>query len=98
MNAGSWRWQAFKLFFSQFVMARSGRSPERFLCSRADIAGLFSVRHGLRDYPPNNPFIQWILTGQYMDLSPPVSQFGEPKLLAERTERVRLVCADLESF
>lgn len=100
----TWRWRGlFKLFFSQFVMARSGRSPEQFRYVQGPIslALLERARHGLRELPTeDNPFIQWILTGQYMDLEqahPYLSTEGA-KLLAERTERVRLVCADLESF
>ena len=48
----------------------------------------------------DNPFIQWILTGQYSDLErahPYLSSDGA-RALAEGHERIRLIGMDLETF
>ena len=100
----TWRWRSlFKLFFSQRVMARGGRSPEQFRYVQGPISAvlLARARHGLRELAiDDNPFIQWILTGKYADLErahPYLSTEGG-RVLAEGSERIQLVCADLETF
>ena len=98
------RWRAlFKIFFSQFVMARSGRSPEQFRYVEGPVSTEFlrRARHALRELPiADNPYVQWMLTGTFTDMEqshPYLSNQGA-QVLGSSADRVRYVCSDLESF
>lgn len=64
----TWRWRAlFRVFFSRWVMARLGRSPEQFAQVEGAIADrlLSRVRRVMTELPVmSNPYVTWILTGE----------------------------------
>lgn len=65
----TWQWRAlFKLFFSRFVMGLLGRHPSFFRYAQGDIYSFLmgSTKHALTTLNPSaNPYLQWILTGQF---------------------------------
>lgn len=65
----TWRWRLmFRLFFSRFVMGRMGRDPSFFRYVEGRVADriLTRARHALTALnPAENPYLQWILTGQH---------------------------------
>jgi S-adenosylmethionine-diacylglycerol 3-amino-3-carboxypropyl transferase len=99
----TWRWRAlFRVFFSQFVMQRRGRSAAQFAHVQGPVSTAFFHRteHALTEIPiGNNPFVQWMLCGEFHDLeaSHPYLSAAGHALLAERAERIRFVHADLIS-
>ena len=103
---GRWntrRWRAlFRVFFSQFVMARTGRSPAQFAHVEGAVSEEFLRRaaHVLTEIPiSTNPFVQWIMSGQYPDLEaahPYLSARGHAALRAA-APRIRFVHEDLVS-
>jgi S-adenosylmethionine-diacylglycerol 3-amino-3-carboxypropyl transferase len=68
----TWRWQAlFRIFFSRFVMGRSGRDPSFFKYVEGSVADriLQRTQYALTTLDPSeNPYLQWILTGQHTAL------------------------------
>jgi S-adenosylmethionine-diacylglycerol 3-amino-3-carboxypropyl transferase len=100
----NWRWRGlFRLFFSEWFMARAGRSPAHFRYVDGPVAEAFLGRAGkaLRDLPlDDNFFVQWMLTGSFRDLDrahPFLGRAGHAKLGAA-AERIRFVHQDLEGF
>lgn len=65
----TWQWRTlFKLFFSRFMMGLLGRHPSFFQYAEGDIYSFLmnSTRHALTALNPSaNPYLQWILTGQF---------------------------------
>jgi len=99
----TWRWRGlFRIFFSRFVMARSGRSQAQFAQVDGPVSSAFLARaaHVLTDIPiRTNFFVQWIMGGSYPDLEqahPYLSAAGH-LALREAAERVEFVHADLVS-
>ncbi|MDA7881530.1 BtaA family protein, partial [Akkermansiaceae bacterium] len=70
----TWRWRAiFKIFFSRFVMGRLGRDPAFFDYVSGSVAEriLDRARYALVELDPvTNPYLHWILTGNYGDKLP----------------------------
>jgi S-adenosylmethionine-diacylglycerol 3-amino-3-carboxypropyl transferase len=68
----TWRWQAlFRIFFSRFVMGRSGRDPSFFKYVEGSVADriLHRTQYALTTLDPaENPYLQWILTGYHTAL------------------------------
>jgi S-adenosylmethionine-diacylglycerol 3-amino-3-carboxypropyl transferase len=68
----TWRWQAlFRIFFSRFVMGRSGRDPSFFKYVQGSVADriLQRTQYALTTLEPaENPYLQWILTGHHTAL------------------------------
>lgn len=98
------RWRGlFKLFFSQAVMSRRGRSKEQFAHVQGPVSAAFLKRaeHVLCNIPAHsNYFLHWYLTGRFPHLEtahPYLSSAGHA-LLAERADRFRFVVADVETF
>lgn len=96
------RWRfLFKLFFSRWMMARSGRSAEQFRFVEGPVAQVFldRARRALTELPiRDNPFLWWILTGRFRDLEeahPYLSHAGH-QALAGAAERIRFVHGGLE--
>jgi len=97
----TWRWRSlFRVFFSQFVMARLGRSKAHFEQVEGRVAErlLGRTEHVLTQLKvKDNPFLQWILTGRFLDLNNShtyLSEQGHRDLMTAR-ERVRLVHGSL---
>ena len=95
------RWRGlFRLFFSQFVMSRMGRSPAQFAHVQGPVSAEFLRRaaHVLTDIDiQTNPFVQWIMRGHYPDLEaahPYLSERGH-KALRAAASRIEFVHADL---
>jgi S-adenosylmethionine-diacylglycerol 3-amino-3-carboxypropyl transferase len=95
------RWRAlFRVFFSQFVMAKAGRSAAQFAHVDGPVSAEFMRRaaHVLTEIPiASNPFVQWIMRGQYPDLEcthPYLSEAGHRALRAA-AGRLKLVHTDL---
>ncbi len=70
----TWRWRLlFRLFFSRRVMGRLGRDPEFFKYVRNEVAKtIFAhTEYALTQLDPrDNPYLQWILTGQHINALP----------------------------
>ncbi len=74
---GTWnnlRWRLlFRLFFSRFVMGRSGRDPELFRYVEGSVASriLARTKHALTALDPaENPYLCWILYGDHRHALP----------------------------
>jgi S-adenosylmethionine-diacylglycerol 3-amino-3-carboxypropyl transferase len=100
----TWRWRAlFRVFFSEAVMARRGRSKEQFAFVDGPVSSAFleRVAHGLRDLPiSDNYFLSWYLRSSFADLEnahPYLSTAGH-KALAGAGDRIRFIAADVESY
>jgi S-adenosylmethionine-diacylglycerol 3-amino-3-carboxypropyl transferase len=65
----SWRWQlVFRLFFSRAALGRLGRDPTFFDYVEGSVSAplLQRAEHALTELDPaENPYLQWILTGQH---------------------------------
>ncbi len=70
----TWRWRlAFRIFFSELVMAGLGCDSSTFRYVRGSVAGriLERTRHALTALDPaRNPYLQWILTGHHVTSLP----------------------------
>ena len=84
-----WRWRTlFRIFFSQAVMQRTGRSAAQFAHVDGPVSKAFMARaaHALTELRVrDNPFLQWMLLGRYTDLEnsqPYLSTEGHSALVA----------------
>jgi S-adenosylmethionine-diacylglycerol 3-amino-3-carboxypropyl transferase len=70
----TWRWRAmFRLFFSRFVMGRTGRDPEFFRYVEGSVAERIFKRaeYAMTELTPHtNPYLAFIFTGNYRDVLP----------------------------
>jgi S-adenosylmethionine-diacylglycerol 3-amino-3-carboxypropyl transferase len=70
----TWRWRLmFRVFFSRFVMGRTGRDPEFFRYVEGSVAERIFKRaeYALTVLPPHaNPYLAFIFTGNYRDVLP----------------------------
>ncbi|HEX8616911.1 MAG TPA: DUF3419 family protein [Thermoanaerobaculia bacterium] len=70
----TWRWRAmFRLFFSRFVMGRTGRDPEFFRYVEGSVAERIFKRaeYAMTELAPHaNPYFVHIFTGNYRDVLP----------------------------
>jgi S-adenosylmethionine-diacylglycerol 3-amino-3-carboxypropyl transferase len=96
------RWRGlFRIFFSRWVMARLGRSPEQFAQVEGTVAERILARCDavLGGQPlERNPFVQWILEGGWRFIEhahPYLTERGHAGL-KEAAERIRWVQASLE--
>ncbi len=95
------RWRGlFKGFLSRWVMERLGRDPAQFAQVQGSVADrlLERARWVLTELPiADNPFLQWILRGNYPDLERThayLSRSGHARLV-ELQDRITLVHAPL---
>jgi S-adenosylmethionine-diacylglycerol 3-amino-3-carboxypropyl transferase len=96
------RWRGlFRVFFSQWVMARLGRSPEQFAQVEGSVADRILARCDavLGGQPlERNPYVQWILEGQWRSIThahPYLTREGHAGLI-EAGDRVQWIQASLE--
>lgn len=98
----SWRWQLmFRLFFSRFVMGRMGRDPSFFRYVEGNVAEriLARGRHALTELnPAENPYLQWILTGQHPATLPFALRPENFDVIRDGLERLEWHCQPLEEF
>jgi S-adenosylmethionine-diacylglycerol 3-amino-3-carboxypropyl transferase len=70
----TWRWRAmFRVFFSRFVMGRTGRDPEFFRYVEGSVAERIFKRaeYAMTELAPHaNPYFTHIFTGSYRDVLP----------------------------
>jgi S-adenosylmethionine-diacylglycerol 3-amino-3-carboxypropyl transferase len=70
----TWRWRAmFRVFFSRFVMGRSGRDPEFFRYVKGSVAERIFQRaeYAMTELAPHaNPYFTSIFTGNYGEVLP----------------------------
>lgn len=69
----NWRWKLlFSMFFSKQIMATRGRSSAQFAHVDGPVSSAIMARtkHALTEIPiSSNPYLQWILTGAYPNIS-----------------------------
>lgn len=98
----TWRWRAlFKLFFSRFVMGRLGRDPEFFKYVEAQVAKqiLSRTQYALTVLnPADNPYLQWILTGQHLSALPYALRAENFDSVRANLDRLEIRPQSLEEF
>lgn len=98
----SWRWRTmFELFFSRAVLGRSGRDPRFFQYVEGSVADRLRARvnQGLTGInPAENPYIQWILTGQHRTALPYALRAENFEAIRANLDRLEWRCASLEDF
>jgi S-adenosylmethionine-diacylglycerol 3-amino-3-carboxypropyl transferase len=98
----TWRWRAvFRLFFSRFVMGRLGRDPEFFKYVEGNVAEriLQRTRYAATTLnPADNPYAQWILTGQHLTALPAALRAENFEAIRANLDRLELRQQSLEQF
>ena len=98
----TWRWQLmFRLFFSRFVMGRMGRDPSFFRYVQGSVADriLTRARHALTVLnPADNPYLQWILTGQHPTALPFALRPENFTVIRAHLDRLEWRCEPLEGY
>ena len=98
----TWRWRAaFKLFFSRFVMGRLGRDPAFFKYVEGNVAAriLARTRYAATELnPADNPYVQWILTGQHLTALPFALRPENFDAIRANLDRLELRQQSLEQF
>jgi len=98
----TWRWQTmFRLFFSRTVLGRRGRDPRFFEYVQGSVTGrlLERVRQGLTEVnPAENPYVQWILTGQHRTALPYALRAENFASIRENLDRLEWQHTSLEDF
>ena len=98
----TWRWRLmFQLFFSRFVMGRMGRDPSFFRYVEGRVADriLARTQHALTALnPAENPYIQWILTGQHTTALPFALRPENFDAIRNGLDRLEWHCVPLEHY
>ncbi len=98
----NWRWRALcKIFFSRFVMGGLGRSPAFFEQVKINVAAqiLARVRRASVDLnPAENPYAQWILTGQHLTALPYALRPENFAAIRNNLDRLEIRQQSLEEF
>lgn len=97
----TWRWRAlFRVFFSRLVMGRLGRDPAFFKYVEGSVADriLSRARHALVELDPSaNPYLRWILNGNYGDHFPHALREENFDLIRNRLDDFHIVDQSLEA-
>jgi S-adenosylmethionine-diacylglycerol 3-amino-3-carboxypropyl transferase len=97
----TWRWQIlFRVFFSRFVMGRSGRDPSFFKYVEGSVADriLHRTQYALTTLDPaENPYLQWILTGQHTAL-PYALRPENFEAIRANLDRLEWHCLSIEDY
>jgi S-adenosylmethionine-diacylglycerol 3-amino-3-carboxypropyl transferase len=98
----TWRWRAlFRLFFSRFIMARSGRDAAFFKYARGGVAEhlLARTHYALTEVDPaQNPYVQWILTGRHTTALPYALRPEHFDSIRSRLDRLEWRCQSVEDY
>lgn len=98
----TWRWRAmFRLFFSRAVLGHSGRDPRFFQYVEGSVAErlLSRARLGLTEVDPaENPYVQWILTGQHTTALPYALRPEHFETIRANLDRLEWHRASVEDF
>ena len=96
------RWRClFQLFFSRFVMARTGRDPSFFRYAAGSVSShlLERTRCALTELnPPDNPYLQWILTGRHLTALPYALRPENFAAIRRNLDRLEWHCSSIEEF
>ncbi len=103
LHWSTWRWRGlFRVFFSRWVMARLGRSPEQFAQVQGAVADRILTRCDQvlgGQALDANPYVQWILEGAWRSIEhthPYLTRQGHAGL-AQAAERISWVQSSLEA-
>jgi S-adenosylmethionine-diacylglycerol 3-amino-3-carboxypropyl transferase len=98
----NWRWQLlFRLFFSRVALGRLGRDPSFFTYVEGRVASRILARaeHAATELDPaENPYLQWILTGQHRTTLPCALRPEHFETIRARLDRLEWHCRPLEDF
>ena len=98
----NWRWRAlFNLFFSRRVMGWLGRDPQFFTYVETNVAAHIRARtaYALTTLDPTaNPYLQWILLGQYGAALPYALRAEQFAAIRANLDRIEWRCQALEDF
>jgi S-adenosylmethionine-diacylglycerol 3-amino-3-carboxypropyl transferase len=98
----SWRWRSlFRLFFSRFVMGRAGRDPSFFKYVEGSVADrlLSRTEYALTQLDPaENPYLQWILTGQHITALPYALRPQQFETIRANLDRLEWHCSSMEDY
>lgn len=98
------RWKTlFRVFFSQTMMAKMGRSPEQFRFAKEPISKMVAGRakHAMTEIPiASNPYLQWILNGEYRAISDAHPYLNEEsiKLFQEKKPKMTFVHSGIVEY
>jgi S-adenosylmethionine:diacylglycerol 3-amino-3-carboxypropyl transferase len=97
----TWAWRAVcRAFFSRPVMGRLGRDPEFFRHVSGPVAThvLDRARHAFTALPPDaNPYLRYILTGEFADALPDYLLPERNEAIRERLDRLELRLESVEA-
>lgn len=99
-NSWRWRW-LFRVFFSQTVMGRIGRDPSFFQYVEGPVAEQILTRteYALTQLDPaDNPYLQWILTGQHTTVLPYALRPEHFEMIRANLDRLEWHCCSIEDF
>ncbi|HEY9907538.1 MAG TPA: DUF3419 family protein [Thermosynechococcaceae cyanobacterium] len=98
----NWRWRSlFHLFFSRSVMGRLGRDPSFFRYVQGSVAEVLLTRTRdvlIRLDPAENPYLQWIATGQHPIALPFALRPENFEPIRANLDRLEWHCISLEDF
>lgn len=98
----SWRWRLmFRVFFSRLVMGRLGRDPSFFKYVEGTVSDriLSRTQFALTDLnPAENPYLQWILTGQHRTALPYALRPEHFDSIRANLDRLEWHCISLEDY
>jgi S-adenosylmethionine-diacylglycerol 3-amino-3-carboxypropyl transferase len=98
----TWRWRVmFRIFFSRAVLGHRGRDPRFFDYVEGSVAQRLRerVRQGMTEVnPAENPYVQWILTGQHGSALPYALRAEHFAAIRENLDRLEWRRTSLEEF
>jgi len=98
----NWRWQLlFRLFFSRFIMGRTGRDPELFRYVEGSVSSriLARTRHALTvQDPSSNPYLCWILYGRHHEALPFALRAENFDIIRDNLNRLHWHCTSVEDY
>lgn len=98
----TWRWRAmFSIFSSRTVLGHRGRDPHFFAYVQGSVARRLRERvgRGLTEVnPAENPYVQWILTGQHCSALPYALRAEHFTAIRENLQCLEWQRASLEDF
>lgn len=98
----SWRWRAlFRVFFSRRIMGLLGRDPKFFEHVDGPVAPriMNRAKHALRELDPSaNPYLTWILTGEFGDALPHALREENFELIRSNLDKLEWRLASIEEF
>jgi S-adenosylmethionine-diacylglycerol 3-amino-3-carboxypropyl transferase len=98
----NWRWRLlFKLFFSRTVMGKLGRDPAFFKYVEGSVSARILARskYALTELnPADNPYLQWILTGQYTTALPHALRPENFEPIRQNIDRIEFHLCSIEDY